>query len=372
MVNLPRIIPKDWLGPRRNQATPGNHRHIVGTMREGYISEPLFQGEAPANTSELVEILVNYGLDDSAFGGGGGGGGDTILHHNEILKDTGIAVDTEYTLTYLCSDEHWPHVVVNGVSQTPGVDYQYDFFTGVLTIDPEMDLLEEELLWVRYDHYNEVPPVDAPDEIDYIESGFEGVDSTSFSMTFDDPTEEDDFIVVIGIAGDGGALAMTTAGYTMWMSHSFSNDETIYMWAKSASAGETGVAGTFTGSPGPFYRRCVGYTIFRPVTPITVLDITSGAESSGTSSTIPQISDMGEGEIAFLGVYQVNGTVSGSPGTTDSPWNNLGSGSGAIGKHSIKMAYHITASDGDSSPNGSQAHLGTVNSYRDFVFRLGS
>lgn len=64
--NMDRFGPNS-LGPRRNQATPGNHRHLVGTPTEGYISEPLFQGEAPTSILDLIELLEDYGLDGSQF-----------------------------------------------------------------------------------------------------------------------------------------------------------------------------------------------------------------------------------------------------------------------------------------------------------------
>jgi hypothetical protein len=73
-MDFPKLIPRTWLGPRRNQATQGDHRHIIGDDTTGYISAPLFNGEAPADTDELVALLEQYGLDGSSFVGGGGGG----------------------------------------------------------------------------------------------------------------------------------------------------------------------------------------------------------------------------------------------------------------------------------------------------------
>jgi len=62
------------LGPRRNQATPGNHRHIIGTPEEGYISETLFDPDVDViNGSfsgtavpQLLAILKKYGLEVDA------------------------------------------------------------------------------------------------------------------------------------------------------------------------------------------------------------------------------------------------------------------------------------------------------------------
>lgn len=84
-MELPRFIPRSWLGPRRNQATQGDHRHIIGDDKTGYISIPLFNGEAPADTDELIDLLELYGLDGSAFTGGGGGG---VTDHGGL---TGLA-----------------------------------------------------------------------------------------------------------------------------------------------------------------------------------------------------------------------------------------------------------------------------------------
>jgi len=58
------------LGPRREQATPGNHRHIVGTPEDGYISETLFDPDTDiingsySGTAfrQLLELLEKYGL----------------------------------------------------------------------------------------------------------------------------------------------------------------------------------------------------------------------------------------------------------------------------------------------------------------------
>lgn len=56
-------------GPRRNQAAPGNHRHIVGSTLDGYISETLFDpetdivsGYASGGLIKLLKILEGYGL----------------------------------------------------------------------------------------------------------------------------------------------------------------------------------------------------------------------------------------------------------------------------------------------------------------------
>jgi hypothetical protein len=76
-VNLPRFIPRAWLGPRRNQATQGDHRHLIGDDKTGYISMPLFNGEAPVDGDEFIALLESYGLDISLFTGFGGGGGVT-------------------------------------------------------------------------------------------------------------------------------------------------------------------------------------------------------------------------------------------------------------------------------------------------------
>ena len=58
------------LGPNRYQATPGSHRHIVGTIQEGFISETLFDPDTDiVNGSysgtafeQLLAILESYGL----------------------------------------------------------------------------------------------------------------------------------------------------------------------------------------------------------------------------------------------------------------------------------------------------------------------
>lgn len=72
------------LGPRRNQATPGNHRHKKGTIKEGYTSALLFDGDAPADIEELIEILEEYGLDGSVFVPPSGGGGGGVTDHGAL------------------------------------------------------------------------------------------------------------------------------------------------------------------------------------------------------------------------------------------------------------------------------------------------
>ena len=62
------------LGPRRNQATPGNHRHIVGNPREGFISETLFDpttdiingSYSGTALKQLLDLLEQYGLTNDS------------------------------------------------------------------------------------------------------------------------------------------------------------------------------------------------------------------------------------------------------------------------------------------------------------------
>ena len=86
---LPRLIPRTWLGPTRDKATQGDHRHTVGDIKSGYISQPLFNGEAPVDIDAFMALLEEYGLDASDFVSSGGGGGDGHTHYrDEFYMDT--------------------------------------------------------------------------------------------------------------------------------------------------------------------------------------------------------------------------------------------------------------------------------------------
>ena len=87
----------------------------------------------------------------SAGGGGGGGSGATQRHYQEVLKAEGVDPAATYQ-TFYKPLPYWPHVVKNNEAQIPGIDFTFDEETFTLTILEDMDLIDTDLLWVRYDY----------------------------------------------------------------------------------------------------------------------------------------------------------------------------------------------------------------------------
>lgn len=153
------------MGPRRNQAAPGNHRHLKGDSTSGYISETLFDpavdiftGTIPVNTAlkQLLQVLVKYGLaDDSNISGTSSGATDhgSLFglgdnDHTQYVLDSGDTMTGFLTLNadptnplhavtkqYVDNALSIPttDLVVGGAFDSTGTGWSTFWYTGTVT-----------------------------------------------------------------------------------------------------------------------------------------------------------------------------------------------------------------------------------------------